>query len=68
MRGTNGTRTYDIYTENLTRECVRVWCPVFSVYSGSSIDLKFIVYLGYPRIVMFAGVRVFKVSTRACAQ
>ncbi len=45
---------------------VRVWCPVFSVYSGSSIDLNFIVYLGYPGILMFAGVRVFKVSTRMC--
>ncbi len=43
---------------------VRVWCPVFSVYSGSSIDLKIIVYLGYPGILMFATVRVFKVSTR----
>ncbi len=37
--------------------------PVSPVYSGSSIDL---VYLGYPGILMFAGVRVFKVSTRMC--
>ncbi len=45
---------------------VRVGVPVFPVYSGSSIDLNFIVYLGYPGILMFAAVRVFKVRTRMC--
>ncbi len=43
---------------------VRVWCPVFSVYSGSSMEIILIVYLGYPGILMFAAVCVFKVSTR----
>ncbi len=42
---------------------VRVVRPVFSVYSGSSIDL---IVLGYPGNLMFAAVRVFKVSTRIC--
>ncbi len=44
---------------------VRVWCPVFSVYSEAPLEiiLKFYSILG---ILMFAGVRVFKVSTRMC--
>ncbi len=43
---------------------VRVWCPVFPVYSGSSIENNTYSILGISG--MFAAVRVFKVSARMC--
>ncbi len=39
----------------------------FSPYTQEALlKIILIVYLGYPGIVMFATVRVFKVSTRMC--
>ncbi len=40
----------------------------FSPYTPEAplLKINFIVYLGYPGIIMFAAVRVFKVSTCMC--
>ncbi len=46
---------------------VRVSCVPFSPYTKETpLALKSIVYSRYPGNLMFAEVRVFKVSTRMC--